>query len=133
MRIGFTGTRKGISDDQREAVTELLQSLSPSEAHHGDCIGADAEFHTLCLELNIPIVIHPPNSDKARAFCDGAADTRDPKPHLDRNHDIVDACDILIACPDSPIERRRSGTWATIRYARKTGKRVEVIPGDSTP
>ena len=48
-----------------------------------------------------------------------------PKPYLDRNRDIVDACEVLLATPDGP-ERLRSGTWSTVRYARKIGKPVEV-------
>ncbi len=54
-------------------------------------------------------------------------ETRKPKPYLKRNHDIVDESDILIGFPSSEEERLRSGTWATVRYARKTGKRIYII------
>lgn len=59
-------------------------------------------------------------------------DIRDPLPPLERNHRIVDACDVLIACPKDAQEQLRSGTWATVRYARKQGKRVIVITPDGT-
>jgi predicted Rossmann fold nucleotide-binding protein DprA/Smf involved in DNA uptake len=51
---------------------------------------------------------------------------REPLPYLERNHAIVNESDFLIAAPDGP-ETLRSGTWATVRYARKVGKRVLVI------
>jgi hypothetical protein len=40
------------------------------------------------------------------------------KSYLDRNHDIVDSCSILLALPTGQ-EILPSGTWATIRYARR--------------
>jgi predicted Rossmann fold nucleotide-binding protein DprA/Smf involved in DNA uptake len=43
---------------------------------------------------------------------------------LERNHLIVAACDVLNAAPLQDEEILRSGTWATIRYARKAGKTV---------
>lgn len=49
------------------------------------------------------------------------------KPPLKRNYDIVDACDILLAAPRTLTEELRSGTWATIRYARKTGKKYLIL------
>ena len=41
-----------------------------------------------------------------------------------RNKDIVNSCDILIACPENDKEVIRSGTWSTIRYAKKINKTV---------
>jgi predicted Rossmann fold nucleotide-binding protein DprA/Smf involved in DNA uptake len=46
---------------------------------------------------------------------------------LERNKDIVSESDFLIAAPDSKKERLRSGTWATVRHARKLGKRVMIL------
>jgi hypothetical protein len=97
------------------------------EFHHGDCVGADAEADDLIAQIGgCKIVIHPPDNPRKRAF-----KTRYPgrivlpaKPYLMRNHDIVDATDILIAAPKTNEEELRSGTWATIRYAMKQGKEV---------
>ena len=61
-----------------------------------------------------------------RAFCKGD-ETRKQKDYLDRNHDIVDETELLIACPKEPEEITRSGTWATIRYARKKKKKLRII------
>lgn len=49
------------------------------------------------------------------------------KPPLVRNHDIVDSTELLIACPKEQVEVLRSGTWATIRYARKKEITVWLI------
>jgi hypothetical protein len=96
--------------------------------HHGDCIGADADFHTIALSRGLSIVIHPPENPVKRAYCSPGQVMR-PKPYLDRNHDIVDSCTLLIACPSTDEEEVRSGTWATIRYARKVSRtRIIVYP-----
>lgn len=49
------------------------------------------------------------------------------KDYLARNHDIVDAAGLLIAAPSGPAEKRRSGTWATVRHARKQGTRIWIV------
>jgi hypothetical protein len=51
-----------------------------------------------------------------------ADEIAEDKDFLERNRDIVDRVEILIAAPEGP-EVQRSGTWSTVRYAR--GK---VIP-----
>jgi hypothetical protein len=61
-----------------------------------------------------------------RAFCKG--DTVYPeKEYIERNHNIVDNTDMLIAFPSTKTEILKSGTWATIRYARKKGKKIIII------
>lgn len=56
----------------------------------------------------------------------------EPRPPLERNRDVVDASDVLLACPGGMAEEQRSGTWATIRYARKAGKPVVIVWPDGT-
>jgi hypothetical protein len=50
-----------------------------------------------------------------------------PKPPLARDRDIVNAVEFLIAAPKSDDQTLRSGTWTTIRYARKTGKEIWML------
>lgn len=128
MKIGFTGTQRGMTPAQQYEVAHLL--TSEDEFHHGDCVGADEQAHGLALILNIPIVRHLPWDEKKRAFCEGGEEVK-PKPYLLRNHDIVDATDMLIATPAGP-ETVRSGTWSTIRYASKVGKPVLVVMPDGS-
>lgn len=125
MRVGFTGSREGLTTEQEVAVTNLLV-IRAKEFHHGDCIGADTEAHVIAYKQGIKIVIHPPRNPKGRSFCVGN-EYRKEKPYLDRNHDIVDDTDILIACPATAKEILRSGTWATIRYAEKQKKTIIFI------
>jgi hypothetical protein len=127
-RIGFTGTRQGMTAWQREVVRRVL--LTATEAHHGDCLGADAEFHELAWAGGIDLVIHPPEDDKAQARCVGALMVHPPKPYLERNKDIVDGTDLLVATPKEakePRVKRGSGTWACIGYARRVGKRILIV------
>lgn len=118
MRIGFTGTRDGMSESQKQALRVALGSAS--EFHHGDCIGADAEADAIARQLGIAVVIHPPTDSSRRAFCVRPGDVvRAPRPFIERNHAIVDESQQLIAAPKSDVEALRSGTWATVRYARR--------------
>ena len=123
--VGFTGTRQGMTSAQAEVVATLLKA---GVLHHGDCVGADAQAHAIARENGLGVVIHPPTSTSLRAFCKG--DLSWPlKPYLQRNRDIVDSTQELVATPAGP-EEQRSGTWSTIRYARKRGKPVTVVYPD---
>ena len=51
MKIGFTGSRTGMSDKQKEGLVIKLQEFSFSEFHHGDCKGADEEAHAIVREI----------------------------------------------------------------------------------
>lgn len=125
MIIGMTGSRDGMTAEAKAAFLEWLAANEVTEAHHGDCIGADAAFHDIMTARGIAVIIHPPTDSKMRAFCDSPR-TLAALPYLKRNHAIVDACDLLVAFPIGP-EVQRSGTWATIRYARKQGKTVVIF------
>lgn len=129
MKIGFTGTRSGMSEKQKREVTSyMLQYPEIKEAHHGMCIGADANFNEICIFLKIPFIGgHPGKSavnskSTKRPFRSAVhVDKKYPEDtHFSRNRTIVDTCDILLACPYNNIER--GGTWYTINYAKKIGK-----------
>lgn len=130
MKIGFTGTQRGMTQHQKDMVEIILTfhkcSGGIDEAHHGDCIGADDQFNTIAGDYYIRRVAHPSNIDGKRAW--GTYEVVLPaKSPLNRNHDIVDAVDIMIATPKEHTEILRSGTWSTIRYCRKVGRIVHVI------
>jgi hypothetical protein len=130
MIIGFTGTQKGLTEKQKDMLQSLLQVVEgakeENELHHGDCVGADAEAHEFAVESSFRVVIHPPNINDRRAFCHGGL-ILPPKSYLDRNQDIVDSCKYLVGCPASMKEEIRSGTWSTIRRARKKGIPIIII------
>ena len=121
--IGFTGTQKGMTEAQIKRVGHLLV-LHSGVVHHGDCTGADAQCHDLALMTGHAVEIHPPTNERARAWKKGAAHMHPAKPYLVRNHDIVDAVQMLIATPKTATEELRSGTWATVRYARTQARRT---------
>ena len=128
MIFGFTGTRQGMSRIQKTFLISAMMLAKPKEFHHGDCVGADADAHKIIRNW-VPIcriVIHPPGSITDRAFCEGD-EARPMKPYLVRNRNIVDSCDVLIAAPLGEDEEWRSGTWSTIRYARKRGTKVYIL------
>ena len=131
LHVGFTGTQRGLTTAQRDSLERLLAHLKALHEsvslHHGDCIGADTEAHRAAVGLGYYVVLHPPLKDDKRSFCK-ADEERLPLPYLDRNEKIAQACILLIACPKENAEQVRSGTWATVRRARKFGKKIVVIP-----
>jgi hypothetical protein len=52
--------------------------------------------------------------------------------YMERNDRLVALADILLAFPSTRYEVVRSGTWATVRRARKAGVSIMVTPLDGT-
>lgn len=137
MKLGITGTQHGMSRPQLSRMIELLMMVKAEseieEVHHGDCIGVDSEFIAM-IRVGFPetyIVCHPPIIFTKRAMV-ASHITLDPKPYLERNKDIVDAVDLMFAAPRTMKEELRSGTWATIRYARKQNRHTIIVWPDGT-
>lgn len=126
MKVGFTGSRLGMNQLQADIFRTFIIGHDVTEFHHGDCIGADADAHNIIQPYKIPIIIHPPIDTKFRANCKSSLSVF-KKGYLERNQDIVDQTDILIAVPEGFNELVRSGTWYTVRYARKCSKNVYII------
>lgn len=135
MIIGFTGTRRGMTPIQRARVRHELFNRTAwfdrGEFHHGDCIGADAQAHELAAELGYATHAHPPTDPSWRTRC--AADVvHEALPYLERDRVIAAVCDVLVAAPDGPERLRGSGTWATVRAARRMGRAVVVVGPDGS-
>lgn len=120
MRVGFTGTRAGMSAAQRAQLVLVLDWLLDShlcmgEFHHGDEPHADREAAAAARAVGVGrVVAHPPTTLTARDL-------------LARNRELVAAVDLLIAAPRTDREVLRSGTWATVRYARRRGIPVVML------
>lgn len=132
MKIGFTGTRRGMTDAQRQVFAELIVRLKPTEFHHGDCVGADDQAASVVARSvsGVRIVVHPPVDESLRAFNGGLRCmmvVRPPRTHLARNRDIVNETDCLIACPLEMEHQPRGGTWYTVDYAAKVGRLTYVV------
>lgn len=143
MITGFTGSSAGITLEQDRTLWKLLSFMDATEVHHGDCVGGDKAFHDAIIGtwgtrrstweavLTRPrIIIHPPDDDAKRAFCEDFDEIREPLPYLVRNRAMVYEVSLLIAAPRTKDEELRSGTWATVRYARKRGVPVIIISPD---
>lgn len=125
MKFGFTGTQNGMTEAQVNSFNKFVSKIS--EFHHGDCIGSDEQAHNLIRDFNpkIKIILHPPTNSSKRAYCK-ADEQRERKSYLERNKEIVNEIDYLIATP-SGQEVLRSGTWSTIRYAKSQSKKIFII------
>lgn len=150
MKIGFTGTQRGMTEFQKKELEFHLKDCT--EFVHGDCIGSDEQANQVAFNLGIKFfTIFPPTDSKKRAFCWNSS--RDllndnaqwvdmlcpsgitvkvrwmPKEdYLKRNQRIVDNVTKLIATPKEFEHSLRSGTWATIRYAWKVKRDIVIIP-----
>lgn len=129
MIVGFTGTQAGMTPLQQGVLITVVDQIT--EGHHGDCIGADKEFDAALRRSRIKRVAHPPIKSHKRAFCDAEV-ILEPKDYLERNEDIVDVSEAMIATPKEMEEVRRSGTWYTVRYAFKWRKPTLIIFPDGT-
>lgn len=135
IEIGFTGTRQGMTIPQHTSVVQIMLNQYKRKHHygedytwhHGICVGSDEQLHNLALIFGFYIHGHPPKNDSLEADCTGFTDVSLPEAYLIRNHAIVDSCYLLVATPKEQKEIQRSGTWATIRYARTQSKNVIVI------
>lgn len=138
--VGFTGTRKGLTNPQVITLGAVLSRLLPRlcpprqtreqtiEFHDGDCTGADAQAAAIAALLGYTIITHPPTASGLRAY-HPAHETRPAKPYLERDRAIVNTTAVLIGCPDGPA-RPHSGTWYTINYARELFCPTVVIMPD---
>lgn len=126
--IGFTGTRTGMTDQQKEVVRKCLKhflsakTIELEHVIHGDCIGADAQFSAIATALHVPVWVRPSNIEDTRAHSPNIAVTYPPEAPLDRDKKIVSDAHIMIATPKQFKPLMRSGTWTTIRYTIKASK-----------
>lgn len=131
IAIGFTGTRHGLTAAQRSEVmffVALLTGFGDAEAHHGDCVGGDAEFHDIARRAGARIVVHPgPDDAQAwRAGCVGD-ERRAPLSFMQRNRNIVLASTVMIAAPYEETQQPRGGTWRTVEMARSAKRPLALV------
>jgi hypothetical protein len=133
MNVGFTGTRHGMTDAQAAVFEGYLSAVG--QFHHGSCRGADVQAARIVRRSCVgpTIVCHPGPEGDQYSEDSGVDDVfRNPLTHFARNRNIVDETDELIACPCDMTEQPRGGTWYTVNYARKNGKKVTIIWPDGS-
>lgn len=147
MILGFTGTRKGMTPEQLATLNlEMdnpgldIDDNSPPKLIHGGAEGADETMDSLCcFRTQEPIEVYPctweryqywVNKDKFSTIINRIV--HQVKPPLVRNKIIVERAALMIATPYTMEEELRSGTWATLRYARKLNKPITIIFPDGS-
>lgn len=132
MTLGMTGTRNPLSAEQSAWLKQVVANCG--QLHHGACVNADEAAHDAAIESDAVIVVHPPTDErlmmpKWKWSQRGCIYVMPAKPYLERNRDIVNDTDRMIALPDGP-ERPNGGTWYTVRYALEVGKSVTICYPD---
>jgi hypothetical protein len=131
-RLGFTGTSHGVQRPAAVALRRLFLELEPGVVHHGDCIHADALAFRFARDARALTHCHPPDNPRKRAWTT-PNDFMEPElPYIVRNHNIVDRTLMMVAVPAFFEEELRSGTWATIRYARKLERPLLLVMPDGS-
>lgn len=136
MKIGFTAAQAGISPPQQIVLRQELKRHVAADRPvpwfvHGKCTGGDEQGARIARQVGFKLEAFP--SDREDKTAEIWSEVEHPcKPPLDRNPDIVLAADRMYACPDGFKEKQRSGTWATIRCARRQGVRLTIIWPDGS-
>jgi hypothetical protein len=119
MTVGFTGTRTGLSMRQSMLLQQVFNWLTKAGAttllygtHEAVALAADAEARDTAEKLGW----------EARPMY-AAKGTE-----LERDRELVKLASVLVAGPENDKEQLRSGTWATIRYARVRGIPIIMLP-----
>jgi len=137
--IGFSGSRKVLEQDAIEKIEEILFVLRLNFKNEativtGGCIGVDALVARLAAGLLFKVfTIIPANTravDKYWAVYAKESFIFKEGSYKNRNEKIVEVSDILVALVSVPEfdkngEFTHSGTWQTVRLARK--KKIPVL------
>ena len=140
ITIGFTGTRMGMSREQKQVFQLLIEKHAKQyeikRFVHGGAVGADEQADTIAVELGIPITVRPGSDDRYLYWIeknDGVVRAvYSPERPLDRNQLIVEQVSEMFATPGHMNEILRSGTWSTIRYTRRCEKVLTIIYPDGS-
>lgn len=153
MILAFTGPEEVETDTiQEEIIRQEVQNLfplGPTEFVSGAAFGVDTiaalaarDGYLNCIHrLVVPNGRHNEDlvrqwekyvsEDPLRTDIDSRVHVVQRMPegtdHLARNDEMIHRADILIAFPRTPEEEKRSGTWATIRRARRKGIPIHLF------
>lgn len=141
-RYSVTGVSRELEPRETAIVNLVIAGLDDAtEISTGCAHGVDTAAHLAGLKFHpriyhrlcIPAAPHndslAPGPRASRIIIDYA-----PKgfshsdSYMNRNERLVRHADILLAFPETDAEELRSGTWATIRRARRAGVGVEIHP-----
>ncbi len=132
--IGFTGTRS-VSMVELPRIRQIVEAL-PEDTYvvTGACVGVDAAIARVARQRGLHVhTIVPADRSRVdplwRDYCITSEEMPSGTTYRDRNARIVELSSRLIGIPshaEHDPESRRSGSWQTIRMARKAGKDADV-------
>lgn len=134
---GFSGTRNGMTPQQKVSFNALMVAAKPSALHHGACVGADLDAVRLfCAAFPDSAVIawpgvsatSKPGQNVRSVEAVALSGTVEPeRTYRRRNEKIVEAADMLYAAPPCRPLPPRGGTKMTISIARRACKPVVIV------
>lgn len=140
--LGFSGSRHGITDIQRDKLSQHVDHLTHHFdgvgeviGRHGNCIEGDEEFDAICVAQGVATECLPSNWESTQSKKTAAKVLGTPPwpPPFKRNSNIIKIIDELVACPRGSVEEDNSrGTWDAVAKARERGLKVTVILPDGT-
>ena len=136
MIVGVSGSQNANINLHSHLIIGGIREHSDrgDQITQGGCIGADAIAMIVArLVFDRPIhTVLPADHSKVFAGWRRYTTTWEQMPdgtsYMDRNDRLVEQIDKLIAFPMEATEVLRSGTWSTIRRARRKGIPVIIVP-----
>lgn len=142
LRVGVSGSRTAPTRGQRRAIRHRLEQLPPGTVLVvGACLGLDAYVARAALVYGSGLRVHAVVSADIRTvdwidpdwrtWCQTAEQMPEGTTNRDRNLRLLHSrISVLLAWPlyvEADPRSQRSGTWQTIRLARRYGIPVEVV------
>jgi hypothetical protein len=121
-----------MSPLQIKAVTMIMNRIVDTDrtlvAHHGDCVGADEDFHMIARSCGAIVEAHPGPVHRRdmRAFCD-PDQVHEPAGFLARNRRIVSLATVMIATPFERTHPGHGGTWYTVDQTLAQKKPLALV------
>lgn len=142
MRYAITGASRELQPREANIVKLVIASLTDCvELTTGAAHGVDTEAYLAGIEYQksakhrvcIPAAPFNPDILTTAAWRDNIVEhcqrgLSNADSYMMRNARLILYADKLIAFPETADEQIRSGTWSTIRRARRAGIDVEIHP-----
>lgn len=142
MKLSFSGTTEANYNDHYTYIENCIREhfsieYDVVEYTSGGAVGVDtlAAYAAIQLYPTAKHTIYVPkgewyNEEFVQDFIDGnyGEVIEIEGGYMKRNDALVGACDALMAFPKTNKEEKRSGTWATIRRAQRSRKKVIKNP-----
>ncbi len=138
MKIAFSGARYLDDQQHRILMTSLgtLDGIQGDEFTSGACVGVDCFIGRWCAERFSKVihrVVVPANRTRVGdySWATEVLEMPDGTTYRDRNYKMLEFADVLLAFPayaEENLKSKRSGTWQTIREARRRNIVTVVNP-----